>query len=110
MYVVRDWSHANVYMGGFTGEKSLISIRKIVEKHKVLIPSLLAVHALKECDTVPMMFGIGKGKALNDLKKVTLQFLGKKDASYTDFMQESKRFVAQCYGMNEVSSSRNRFF
>lgn len=46
------------------GGKSLISIRKIVEKYKDLIPSLLAVHALTRCDTVPKMLGTGKGKPL----------------------------------------------
>ena len=42
----------------------MVSIWKIVEKYKELILSLLAVHALTRCDTVPKMLGIGKGKAL----------------------------------------------
>ena len=33
----------------------------------------------------------------------------KKDASYTEFMEESKIFVAHCYGMTEVISSTNTF-
>ena len=43
------------------------------------------------------------------MKKVSSQCLGEKDASYTDFMEESKIFVAHCYGMTEVISSTNRF-
>ena len=109
MHVVKNWSNADVYMEDFIGGKSLISIRKTVEKHKDLIPSLLAVHILIGCDTVPSMFGIGKGKALHVMKKCSLQCLGEKNSSYTDFMEESKKFVAHCYRMTEVSSSSNRF-
>ena len=109
MYVIKNWSNTDVYMEDFIEGKSLISIRKTVEKHKDLIPSLLTVHTLTGCDTVPKMFGIGKGKALNVMKKCTLQCLGDKDTSYTNFMEESKKFVTYCYGMTEVSSSRNRF-
>ena len=109
MYVVKNWSNADVYMKDFIGEKSLINIRKMVEKHKDLIPSLLAVHVLIGCDSVPNMFGIGKGKALHLMKKCSLQCLGEKNSSYTDFMEESKKFVAHCYIMTEVSSSSNRF-
>ena len=96
-------------MEDFIEGKSLISIRKMVEEHKDLRSSLLAVHALTGCDAIPKMFGIGKGQALNVMKKCTLQRLGGKDASYTNFMEESKKFVSHCYGMTEVSSSSNRF-
>ena len=43
------------------------------------------------------------------MKKVSSQCLGEKGASYTDFMERSKIFVAHCYGMTEVTSSTNRF-
>ena len=99
MCVVKNWSNADIYMEEFIGEETLISIRKTEERHKDSIPSLLAVHALTGCDTVPNMSEIGKGKALNVMKKITLQCLGEKDASYTDFME---KFVAHCYGMTEV--------
>ena len=52
-------------MEDFIEGKSLISIRKMVEEHKDLRSSLLAVHALTGCDAIPKMFGIGKGQALN---------------------------------------------
>ena len=89
MYIVKNWSSADVYMEDFTGEKSLKSIKKAVEKHKDIICSLLAVHAQTGCDTVSKMFGTGKGKALNVMKKITLQCLGEKDASYTDLSQRN---------------------
>ena len=43
------------------------------------------------------------------MKKVSSQCLGEKDASYTDFMEDSKIFLAHCYGTTEVISSTNRF-
>ena len=38
MYVIKNWSNTDVYMEDFIEGKSLISIRKTVEKHKDLIP------------------------------------------------------------------------
>ena len=49
----------------------------------------MAVHTQTGCDTVSKMFGTGKGKALNVMKKITLQCLGEKDASYTDLSQRN---------------------
>ena len=62
MYVVKNWSNADVYMEDFIGGKSLISIGKTVQKHKDLIPSLLAVHALTGCDTVRKILELGREK------------------------------------------------
>ena len=50
-YIVKNWSNIDVYTEDFIGEKKLISIRKTVEKHKNLIPSLLAVLVLTRCYT-----------------------------------------------------------
>ena len=46
IYIFKNWSNIVVYPEDLIGEKKLISIRKTVEKHKNLIPSLLAVHVL----------------------------------------------------------------
>ena len=43
------------------------------------------------------------------MKKISSHCLGEKYASYTDFMEESKIFVALFYGMTEVISSTNSF-
>ena len=51
MYIVKNWSNIDVYTEDFIGEKRLISIRKTEEKHKTLIPLLLAVHVLTGCYT-----------------------------------------------------------
>ena len=65
------------------------------------------VHALSGCDSVPMMFGIGKVKVLGILKDHPLQHLGRAHAN-EDVMQEAKEFVAACYGGKNVGSSANR--
>ena len=69
MYLARGWWDAEVYMQDFKDNKNLISIKRTVENHKDLITSLIGLHSLSGCDTVPMMFGIRKGKALDVVKK-----------------------------------------
>ena len=46
------------------GKDKLISINYIVEAHKLGMKYLIGLHALSGCDTVPMMFGIGKTKGI----------------------------------------------
>jgi len=58
---------------------------------------------------VPMMFGIGEAKGLNIVTTVPLQLLGEENADMDQVIDESKQFVANCYGMKEKSSSKNRF-
>ena len=73
-----------------------------------MIPSLIALHTLPGCDSVPTMFGIAKGKALKAAKELILQHVGNEDANIDDVIMESKRFVAKCYGENNLNSSSNR--
>ena len=70
--------------------------------YKDLIPLLLAVHALTAFDTAPKMFGTGKGKTLNIMKKNILQCHGEKDASKVDFMDVPKIFIVHIYGITQV--------
>ena len=56
-------------MPSFSEARSIISIRDTVKTHKQLIPNTLSAHALTGCDTVPMMYGIGKKKAISVAKK-----------------------------------------
>lgn len=86
----------------------IISISRTVKEHQPLIPSLIAIHTLSGCDSVPTMFGIGKAKALEVAKVHSLQHLGNVDANIDDVFLESKRFIARCYGQKEISSSENR--
>ena len=63
MIVVKGWWDVEVFMQGFNSNTTLISIKKRTENHTDVIPSLVAAHSLCGCDTVPKMFGIGKGRA-----------------------------------------------
>ena len=100
--------NVDVLLEDFSADKKLISIGKSVAKSRSIIPSLLSAHALTGCDTVPMMFGIGKTKVINILNKSPLEYLGKADAEEEDYMNEGKLFVAKCYGMTNASSTENR--
>ena len=64
-------------MNGFTKSSlTTISINKTVQMHKLIVPPILAGHALTRCDSVPKMYGIGKAKAINVLKPVSLSVFG----------------------------------
>ena len=103
------WYLIKLYMDTFSNDRDkLISINKTVEAQKGVIPSLIGLHALSGCDTVPMMFGIGKSKALKAVNEVPLNFIGNKDADMGDKMQEGFAFFAQCYGQSNKGSSENR--
>ena len=52
-YDLKDWE-INLYMANFKEVKNIISIKDTVKKHKVLIPGLLSLHAISDCDTAPI--------------------------------------------------------
>ena len=62
------------------------------------MPSLVALHAISGCDTVPMMFDIGKVKSLKVVKKVPLIHIGEGNAELEEVIDKGKRFVGKCYG------------
>ena len=95
-------------MADFSEKNRIISINESVENNKLLIPSLLSLHALTGCDTVAMLYGIGKKKAINIAKKYPLSYLGQECASPDQYLSESKKFIAACYGAKFESSSKNR--
>ena len=107
-YMRRGWWEAEVYIEDFKREKNMISIRQTVEKYSHFVNSLIPVHALTGCDTMPM-FGIGKTKSENIVSKQPFKFLGQTNADITSVLHEGKSLVAQCYGLNETDSSKNRF-
>ena len=98
-YKYNNWSGAEVYLEDFQAEKNIISIKKTVDKHKDIVPSLIALHAISGCDSVPAMFRIGKAKALSVVQKFPLKFIGRLDASEDDVIREGKTFVSKAYGM-----------
>ncbi|MEM7297990.1 MAG: hypothetical protein AAF391_06960, partial [Bacteroidota bacterium] len=108
MHKSQGWN-AEVFVQDFHSEKNYISIKKTVEKRNEIIPSIIGLHALTGCDTVPMMFGVGKAKGLNVVKKFPLELLGEENADEIQIINESKKFVADCYGMKDISSSKNRY-
>ena len=62
------------------------------------MPSLVALHAISGCDTVPMMFSIGKVKSLKVVEKVPLIHIGEVNAELEEVIDKGKRFVGKCYG------------
>ena len=103
------WHSIKLHMDTFSdGKDKLISINNTVEVHKLEIPSLIGLHALSGCDTVPMMFGIGKSKAMKSVRDAPLILLGEKDADIEEVMQEAFAFVSRCYGQYNHGSSENR--
>ena len=95
-------------MDPFSGGSKLISIKKSVNAKQHIMPSLVALHAISGCDTVPMMFGIGKVKSLKVVEKVPLVHIGEVNAELEEVIDQEKRFLAKCYGQVETSSSKNR--
>ena len=73
-----------------------------------LVPYLIALHALSGCDTVPMLFGIGKRKALKAVEKTPLKEIGDISSSMDSVIKEGKQFIAKCYGQVLKPSSHNR--
>ena len=78
---------------------------KTVDKRKDLALSLIALHAISGCDTVPEMFGIAQAKALSAVQKFPFKFIRRLDASKDDVICEGKTFASKAYGMKELSSS-----
>ena len=59
-------------------------------------------------EEIPMMFGIGKSKALKAVKDAPLILIGIKDADIEEVIQEGFTFVSTCYGQCNTGSSENR--
>ena len=59
------WLNASIYMRDpRQNETKTISINETVENHQDLIPSLIGLHTLIGCDSVPSMYGTGKSKGI----------------------------------------------
>ena len=74
--------------------------------------SLLPVHALTGCDTVPKLFGIGKKKGINALAKnnLLLLSLGHIESSLDDVFAETIMFIGAAYGVkNQCDMSTIRY-
>ena len=106
-HFANHWAPKDVYMDPFSGGSKLINIKKSVNA-KQYKASLVALHVISGCDTVPIMFDTGKVKSLKVVGKVPLVHIGEVNAGLEEVIDEGKRFVAKCYGQVETSSSKNR--
>ena len=105
-----NWPLTRLYTDVFTDNNKLISIKKLIaSSHHNMTPTLIALHALSDYNSLPMMFTIGKSKALKAVSKIPLRYIGDVDANLEDVMQEGKQFIAIFYGRNQLSSSENRW-
>ena len=109
-YVKKNRVGAGIYMGNFNPDKTIFNIRQTVEWNRYLVPFLIPLHALTSCDTVPKLYGIRKAKALAVSKKHPLKYVRDSSADIEDVKTEGRSFIAQCYGMKDTSSSKNRYF
>ncbi|KAG0712290.1 hypothetical protein GWK47_018788 [Chionoecetes opilio] len=76
-----------------------VNIGDTVIKHQVIVPQLLAAHALTGCDTVGCYFGIGKIKAVKVLQAgYKLDSIGQPEAQHETIIPEATQFIAACYG------------
>ena len=94
MYVKKNWTAAEVDMEDFNPDKPLISIQRTIVRNRDLVPSLIPLHALTGCDTVPILYGIGKTKAFAVLKKHPLKYVGDASADIEDVKVEGRSLIA----------------
>ena len=70
-------------------EWKVIDIGQTTLKHTLIIPSLLAAHALSGCDNVPQLIGIGKKTVFKHLKVLSLTKLGQENVSIEDVLVDN---------------------
>ena len=72
--------------------------------HIEIIPQLPAIHALTGCDTVSTYKGIGKITALKVAKtnEYPLLSVGEVGSDIESITEESTKFIAKCYGVENV--------
>ena len=94
-------------------QRAVIDIKATVHVHHSIIPNLLAAHALSGCDTAASFFGTGKGTNLKTLVACpdSLTMLGCLDAQLCDVIDQSTKFVGNCYNskVKEKSMSSIRY-
>lgn len=92
-------------------QRSSVDIRATVQAHHNIIPSLLGVHALSGCDTVPTYYGIGKGTVLRALEAApdSLSSLGCLNAPLSDVIDQATQFIGSCYGKGIKETTMSGF-
>ena len=94
-------------------QRSHIDIKATVQAHHAINPSLLGAHALSGYDSVPTLFGIGKGTVLKKHVAApdSLTNLGSLDAPLPDVVDQATKFMGTCYGskVNGMTTSDIRY-
>jgi hypothetical protein len=86
-----------------------VDIPATVKKHTMIIPQVLAMHAVTGCDTVAATYGIGKSTAVaTSGKGFVLDSLGKIDAPWHDVEKEVTKFMIAAYGGSGATMSECR--
>ena len=90
----------------YESSKQVIDINATYEKHVILVPNILAAHALTGCDTVGATFGIGKSSVIKVLKsnEVSLVSIGDLRVPFSDCAREGTQFILRCYGQKTLNS------
>lgn len=83
-------------------DRAVIDIDATVEKHRAIIPDLLAAHGLTGCDTVASYHGIGKGIALKVLRsgQHSLSCLGDSSKPLSHVTKQATKFMLACYNQS----------
>ena len=82
---------------------SVIDIGATVEKHGIMVDSLMAAHATSGCDTGSPLYGIGKGTVIQLLKPgLLLDMLGRTDCDIAEIVQQATVFISLCYGPKDA--------
>ena len=86
-------------------DRKIININETIIQHRSIIPSLLPMHSLSGCDTVPKHFNIGKTTGIKVLikSKFSFSFLGKINSRIEDVFTEATEFIGLCYGLPHQS-------
>ena len=90
---------AGVYMQDTTGSSKLIDIAQTVSKHRNIMSSLTAIHALTGCDSTSRFEGIGKKTALKTATQKKLVYMGSTAADESNVIQEATDLIGWCYGI-----------
>ena len=82
---------------------SVIDIGATVEKHGIMVDSLMAAHATSGWDTGSPLYGIGKGTVIQLLKRgLLLDMLGRTDCDIAEIVQQATVFISLCYGPKDA--------
>ena len=97
-------SDVTVLMEPTKTSRVVTDIGATVQKHKLIVSSLLAAYVLSGCDSVCHYQGIGKKTVIKVLQTMQLQHLLNPDAAIEDVLDEATRFMGLCYGIENGST------